>query len=331
MCLRTRRYRWLLFVCLLTTCLSLSCGKGGGTTKPNVSPPPPPPGHIVFIGFIGDPNPPLPPESGIFTVKPDGTALTHITTTVDGHDPIEPVWSHDGSSLAVAVREFTSSGLGYYSLYKIRSDGSSPIRLSNTSVSDSAKDLTATWSPDGAKVAFSHQPCPRCDRTICLINQDGSGFASITAGPGDSDPAWSPDGTKIAYTGGNTGGQIYVMNADGTGATLLTPVGGGSRPAWSPDGTKIAFLRTISVDEQDLYVMNADGGDQKLLYVAANYSNYHMIGSPTWSPDSKMVAWSVDEIVPGSDTIYRMGLSDTSPTWVFGANSTRASHPNWGP
>jgi len=121
------------------------------------------------------------------------------------------------------------------------------------------------------------------------------------------------------------------MNASGPAATLLTPVGGGSRPAWSPDGTKIAFLRTISLDEQDLYVMNADGRDQKLLNVVARYSNYHMIGSPTWLPDSKMVAWSADELSPGSNILYRMGLADTSPTAVIGGNVTRASYPNWGP
>src|SRR6266436_6749621 len=108
--LRTRHHLSTL-ACSLCISLSLSCSSGGGTTKPTQPPPPPPPpsppGHIVFIGFVGYPNPTPPPESGIFTIKPDGTALTHITTTVDGHDPIEPAWSHDGSNLAVAVEEFT--------------------------------------------------------------------------------------------------------------------------------------------------------------------------------------------------------------------------------
>jgi hypothetical protein len=44
-----------------------------------------------------------------------------------------------------------------------------------------------------------------------------------------------------------------------------------------------------------------------------------------------MVAWSIDELSPGSDILYRMGLTDTSPTTVFGGNVTRASYPNWGP
>ncbi len=36
-------------------------------------------------------------------------------------------------------------------------------------------------------------------------------------------------------------------------------------PVWSPDGEKIAFCRTVDGDVPELWIMDADGGNQKFL------------------------------------------------------------------
>ena len=80
----------------------------------------------------------------------------------------------------------------------------------------------------------------------------------------------SPDGSKFAlcmYHGdGYEYSEIYTMNIDGTGLTRLTDNDGWDLyPNWSPDGSELVFLswRDSSLD---IYKMDADGGNQRLLY-----------------------------------------------------------------
>ena len=55
------------------------------------------------------------------------------------------------------------------------------------------------------------------------------------------------------------------MNADGSGLRQLTRNAGRHRPAWSPDGRKIAFISWRDGGAAEIYVMNADGTDQRRL------------------------------------------------------------------
>ena len=55
------------------------------------------------------------------------------------------------------------------------------------------------------------------------------------------------------------------MNADGSGQRRLTRTAGFEySPAWSPDGRKIAFASGRD-GNSGIYVMNADGSEQRLL------------------------------------------------------------------
>jgi len=80
----------------------------------------------------------------------------------------------------------------------------------------------------------------------------------------------SPDGTKFAlcmhHGDGYEYSEIYTMNIDGTELTRLTDNDGWDLyPNWSPDGSEFVFLswRDSSLD---IYKMDADGGNQMLLY-----------------------------------------------------------------
>src|SRR5437660_408390 len=98
------------------------------------------------------------------------------------------------------------------------------------------------------------------DFQIYVMNPDGSGVARVTNDTGGSvDPIWSPDGKRIAYANFHSGrSEIFAINVVGTGETQLTTEGG-FPGAWSPDGTRIAFANNRDGDDEDIFVMNADG------------------------------------------------------------------------
>jgi Tol biopolymer transport system component len=54
------------------------------------------------------------------------------------------------------------------------------------------------------------------------------------------------------------GGEIYSIKPNGTGLQQLTELDGNAfHPDWSPDGTRIVFW----LEDQAIYIMNADGSD----------------------------------------------------------------------
>lgn len=92
------------------------------------------------------------------------------------------------------------------------------------------------------------------------------------------DPDWQPGGGRIVFQAKEgSHWEIFSVNADGTGLTALTKPGSALAdvfphnvsPAWSPDGQSIVFLSnrdaTGSAGTWHLWVMNADGSNQRLL------------------------------------------------------------------
>jgi len=80
---------------------------------------------------------------------------------------------------------------------------------------------------------------------------------------------FSPDGTRIAFISTATGeAQVYVANADGSNVKQLTSGSTNAQPVWSPDGSRIMFSSNRQKpggNEFELFIMNADGTDQKLI------------------------------------------------------------------
>ncbi|NJN96594.1 MAG: SH3 domain-containing protein [Anaerolineales bacterium] len=107
---------------------------------------------------------------------------------------------------------------------------------------------------------------------------------AITDEINDGSPVFSPDGRYLAVTLGQQGGgsnwNIFRLNANGTGRVQLTETPlwetaqpGNDKawnnvaPAWSPNGSQIAFL-TDRTGGWEIWVMNADGSDQRPLFSA---------------------------------------------------------------
>jgi TolB protein len=147
--------------------------------------------------------------------------------------------------------------------------------------------------------------------------------------------SWSPDGTRIVF-----GKQVWeqkdgewkvvemgicVMNADGSNlGTLLE--GDVITPAWSPDGTKIAFARYWPEREEEVWVMDADGQNEKML----TNKGY----SPCWSPDGRKIvfysyrdAWSTWQ----SADIYVMDADGGNVERLTEPGPADDCHPAWSP
>lgn len=136
----------------------------------------------------------------------------------------------------------------------------------------------------------------------------------------------SPNG-KIVFqsTQGGDGftNDIYVMDADGKRQTRLTDDPGDDVIAvWSPQGDKIAFLSDRRGNGYEIYLMNADGGNQRPLREEAPVCPFSFV----WSPDGTRLAYSdgtdvyVAEVdgtqAPVNVSVYKPdGSSDKEPSW----------------
>jgi TolB protein len=186
----------------------------------------------------------------------------------------------------------------------------------------------------GSKIAFIREPRGGYAGVLWVMNPDGSGQREL--GPAFPELDWSPDGQKIAFTtwgdrrgpGGTNPTDIYVTNADGSGRERLTTHSSfETSPAWSPDGRTIAFVS--GREGAGIYVMSADGTDQRLL-TRAGVAGY--LGRLAWSPDGQKIAFTV-ALSSGPDgnlEIYVVN-ADGSGQRRLTRSTARESHPVWSP
>ncbi len=138
---------------------------------------------------------------------------------------------------------------------------------------------------------------------IYALGENGVVRRTLTQSGSNFGARYSPDGERVVFeravtSSPNVVHHIFVMDFDGGNVLDLSARAGGafsdSHPDWSPDGRRIVFVRTPRAGAPELWTMNANGGNAKVLLklsaatgVVADYSP-----SPSWSPDGGRIAFA---------------------------------------
>lgn len=213
------------------------------------------------------------------------------------------VLSFDGKMLGLSsgVKE-----LGGSIIYTVPVTGGTPKQITPRGPS-----YLHGWSPDGKTLTFTGERNQEFD--IYTVPSAGGPEVRLTTAKGlDDGSEYTPDGQYIYFNSNRNGPmQIWRMKADGSEQTAITS---GEFYDWfphvSPDGKWLVFLsflkEEVKPDDHPFYrhvylrLLPITGGEPKV--IAYIYGGQGTINTPSWSPDSRKVAFISNTAVssPGS-------------------------------
>src|SRR5690606_20155528 len=187
-------------------------------------------------------------------------------------------------------------------IYSIAADGSD---VRQHTWHDAVIETAPAVSPDGKTLAFFDRR-PRGTKIYLLDLENPKAWPRLFA-PGnltERDPVWSPDGKSLLFT---RNGEIWIQAVEGGEPRRLVEPGYSiSSAVWSPDGTKVAVTSTASGFSQIGIVDVATGKLTPLTYRHRGHS------TPAWSPDGRMLVFTVDDGLGLSNQVAIMPADGSS-------------------
>lgn len=233
----------------------------------------------------------------LYTIPTEGGKPEKLNTGSANQNNNDHVISFDGKLLGISShrREMPNGGS---TVYYLPLTGGEPVM-----VTDSTPSYLHSWSPDGKEVVYTAQRIHKSP-LFHIYKKPINGGPEVqlthnTHGLADG-PEYSPDGKFIYYNANLTGTmQIWRMKPDGSSQEQLTfDEYNNWFPHISPDGKWMVILSyppTIDPADHPFYkrvilrLMPVSGGAPRV--IAYLYGGQGTINVPSWSPDSKHIAF----------------------------------------
>jgi Tol biopolymer transport system component len=204
--------------------------------------------------------------------------------------------SPDGTLLVISDQ---SQGDRRSRIYTLPIGGGTPKRIT-----EAGPSYWHGWSPDGQTLAYCAERNGEFD--IYTIPANGGGETRLTTAKAlDDGPDYSPDGQWIYFNSDRTGRmQIWRMKPDGSQQEQVTS---GDANNWfphpSPDGRWIVFLSYEPdvkghPENKDVMLRLLSVKDGKIDVLAKLFGGQGTINVPSWSPDSRRVAFVSYQLAP---------------------------------
>jgi TolB protein len=230
------------------------------------------------------------------TKKPEQINTGTITKNNNDH-----VISFDGKMLGLSSNV---KDLGGSIIYTVPIEGGTPKQ-----VTPKGPSYMHGWSPDGQSLVFCGSRDGEFD--VYKIPSAGGTEVRLTNTKGlDDGPEYTPDGKYIYFNSVRSGSmQIWRMKPDGSDQEQVT---NDEFNNWfahiSPDGKWLVFISFLKEEVQPgihppykhvyIRIMPFAGGPAKVL--AYLYGGQGSINTPSWSPDSKRIAFISNTVIPDS-------------------------------